>query len=155
MPRLGQTPRRDTAAGSDHAFDGRTPIREALATLRLRLLDLTARNRLLNFKHSPGKSLQLADASYQNVVKRLLASSASQVAINPVPEPKREEWIREATRLVRPDVREYAKRCGVDISYELESKHSVPGSESWALHYPEELARHCRKLAREAKSAIE
>ncbi len=39
----------------DQLFSGNISIQEALRLLRLRLLDLTARNRLLNFKHSPGK----------------------------------------------------------------------------------------------------
>ena len=38
-------------------FSGKVPIEVALNELRLRLLDMTGRNRLINFKHSPGKSL--------------------------------------------------------------------------------------------------
>jgi hypothetical protein len=56
MPETDPVTEGSTAA--DELFAGRLPIQEALAKLRLRLLDLTSRNRLLNFKHSPGKSLQ-------------------------------------------------------------------------------------------------
>lgn len=37
-------------------FSGKVPIQVALNELRLRLLDLTGRNRLVNFKHTPGES---------------------------------------------------------------------------------------------------
>lgn len=36
-------------------------LSNALAQLRLKLLDLTGRNRLINFKHTPGKSLQFVE----------------------------------------------------------------------------------------------
>src|SRR5205807_525803 len=39
--------------------------------------------------------------------------------------------------------------------HELEPHASWEGGAVRALHYPDELARHCRKLAREARSAIE
>ncbi len=39
----------------DDLFNGRLPILDALNKLRLRLLDLTRRNRLLNYKHSQGE----------------------------------------------------------------------------------------------------
>ena len=44
----------DADPEADDLFTGRVPILKALEQLRLRLLDLTRRNRLLNFKHSPG-----------------------------------------------------------------------------------------------------
>jgi hypothetical protein len=48
---------------TDDLFTGRVPILEALKKLRLRLLDLTRHNRLLNFKHSPGKCIQFVGAT--------------------------------------------------------------------------------------------
>jgi len=42
------------------------PIKAALNELRLRLLDLTGRNRLVNFRHSAGKSLQFVHTSYMS-----------------------------------------------------------------------------------------
>jgi transcription elongation GreA/GreB family factor/very-short-patch-repair endonuclease len=130
------------------------PIEEALATLRLRLLDLTSRNRLLNFKHSPGKSLQLVDSSPDKVFAKLLINQGAAVAVNPVPEPDRDRWVRVNNRLTRPDVREHAKHCGIKTSYDLQPD-AVEGGAVRALYYPDDLARHCRKLAREARSAIE
>lgn len=148
----GPTP----AAGIEDAlFAGRLPIREALAKLRLRLLDLTSRNRLLNFKHSPGKSLQLVDCSPHAVFAKLIGNQGATVPINAVPEPQRDRWVLINGRLTRPDVREHAKHCGINTSPELPAKDSGDGAATRALYYPDELARHCRKLAREARSAIE
>lgn len=139
---------------ADEIFSGRLPIQEALVRLRLRLLDLTSRNRLLNFKHSPGKSLQLVDSSADRVFAKLLSNQGLTVAVNPVPEPERDRWVLVNGRLTRPDVREHAKNCGINVAYELQSS-TAEGVAVRSLHYPDELARHCRKLAREARSAIE
>lgn len=143
------------ATAEDDLFAGRLPIREALVKLRLRLLDLTSRNRLLNFKHSAGKSLQLVDSSTDAVFAKLIGNQGAAVAINPVPEPQRDRWVRVNGRLVRPDVRDHARYCGINPSFELQSAAAKDGVGTRTLHYPDDLARHCRKLAREARSAIE
>ena len=130
-------------------------IREALGKMRLRLLDLTSRNRLLNFKHSPGKSLQFVSSSLDGVFLRLTGTQGAVVDVKPVPEPQRNLWIRTNDgRLVRPEVKDHAKSIRIDTSYEL-PRQVVEGDAVRALYYPDELARHCRKLARESKSAIE
>ena len=50
-----------------------SPLTTALEQLRLKLLDLTGRNRLINFKHTAGKSLQFVEghpaAIYQKLVE--------------------------------------------------------------------------------------
>lgn len=57
----------------NNLFNGSVPMRAALHELRMRtlLLDLTSRNRLLNFKHSADKSLQFVqtsiDAAFQHI----------------------------------------------------------------------------------------
>jgi len=126
-----------------------------LTKLRLRLLDLTSRNRLLNFKHSPGKSLQFVLSSPDKVFTKLLSNQGAAISVNPVPEPERERWTQQGGRLARPDVKEYAKQRGINTSYELMPDGNVEGSAVQSLYYPDDLARHCRKLAREARSAIE
>src|SRR5689334_4913189 len=97
-----------SASVTDELFSGRLPIKEALAKLRLRLLDLTSRNRLLSFRHSPGKSLQLVNSCPDKVLAKLLTNQGAAVAVNPVPEPERDRWLRVNNRLTRPDVREHA-----------------------------------------------
>jgi hypothetical protein len=60
-------------------------IAEILEQLRLRLLDLTSRNRLLNFKSSIAKSLQVVEAVPNAVYDRLLDGRAC--TFIPVPDP--------------------------------------------------------------------
>jgi hypothetical protein len=141
--------------GSDHIFSGDVPIHEALRLLRLRLLDLTARNRLLNFKHTPGKSLQFVQSSIDGVYKRLVETQNGRASVNPLPEPERHAWILNNGRYTKPDPRDYARLVGVDPSYELEHHRPIWGPSVTALYYPEDLAKHCRKLYREARLAIE
>ena len=62
-------------------FSGTLGVKESLNRLRSRLLDLSARNRLLNFKHSKSKSLQFV--SVQNLdgqFERLLDGKAVTLA---------------------------------------------------------------------------
>jgi hypothetical protein len=59
--------------------------------------------------------------------------------------------------MVRPDVRDYARAQGIGTSYELteqaRGEREIQGVR--ALLYPDELERHCRKMATAAKTAIE
>ncbi len=141
----------------DDLFTGRVPILKALEKLRLRLLDLTFRNRLLNFRHSPGKCIQLVDAQIDIVVHRLMEGTHRRIALSPIPEPLRSEWINVADRLTKPDAKEYAKKIGIDPSFNLSSvsKKTNNTTSLRAPYYPEDLERYCRKLHREMKSALE
>jgi SpoU rRNA methylase family enzyme/very-short-patch-repair endonuclease len=143
-------------------FSGKMPINVALNELRLRLLDLTGRNRLINFKHSPGKSLQFVHGTIDGTFKRL--TDQARVAVAPVPEPDKSDWVRKAGRMARPDVKEFASSCGISTSYNLGSRAGAAQGagnaplnpiELQTLFYAEDLGKHCRKLEREAKLAIE
>ena len=137
---------------ADDVFSGRLPLAQALEKLRLRLLDLTARNRLLNFR-AGAKTLQFVQGDLAQVYERLINSADRRVALHPVPEPKRREFVEHQGHLSRPDVRDYAKQLGISTSYDLSSTKEFSGLR--ALLYPEDLERHSRRLAREAKTAIE
>jgi very-short-patch-repair endonuclease len=137
-------------------YSGGLPIAEALEKLRLRLLDLTARNRLLNFKHTAAKTLQFVQGQPASVYERLVESNG-RVTLNAVPEPKRADWVQRLGRLARPDVRDFARQLGISTSYELAAPtgNDRESAVLQALVYPDELERHCRKLARDAKTAVE
>ncbi len=130
-------------------------LRSALEQLRLKLLDLTGRNRLLNFKHTPGRSLRSADGSPQAIYNRLVESSAkSTITIRGVPEPQPSEWPVRDGRRTRPDAEEWAAILRVPTNYEM-SGNGHGEATFRALYYPDDLSKHCRKLEREATSAIE
>ena len=136
------------------------PILEALEKLRLRLLDLTGRNRLVNFKHTAGKSLQFVHSDLEATFTALVASG-SQVQMLPLPEPSKSELTEVNGRIVRPDPREFARSRAIDCDYDLPA--SVPASGGAAgrggrlqtLFYSDDLGRHGRKLERDARLAIE
>lgn len=140
---------------------GKVPIQVALQELRLRLLDLTGRNRLINFKHAPGKTLQFIHSSIEATFRRLTSAQNSRVTIAPLSEPTGAEWTNRNGRLVKPEPRDHAVQSGLDPSYELkksgaaESAGATTGAQARTLFFAEELGKHCRKLEREAKLAIE
>lgn len=150
-------PSQETELPPDELFTGVFPISDALEKLRLRLLDLTARNRLLNFKPTAAKSLQFVEGRLSSCYQKLVESSDRRIPLHPVPEPRRPEFVERLGRLVRPDVRDYARAQGISTTYDLTDQG--PGEREIqgvrALLYPDDLERHCRKMATAAKTAIE
>lgn len=104
----------------DKIITGDLTSEDALQRLRLRLLDLTGRNRLLNFKHSVGRSLQLAHSNPEAVFSRLYpAGDGSTSLINPVPEPPRTAWTTVNGCLSKLDSKQFAASIGLDNNYEI------------------------------------
>lgn len=137
--------------------DSESPLTSALEQLRLKLLDLTGRNRLINFKHTAGKSLQFVEghpaAIYQKLVE---ANNKANISVLGLPEPARRDWVDRNGRLQRPEPREWAKSVGVPTGYDISGAgEDSEESNVRALMYPDDLAKHCRKIEREATLAIE
>jgi very-short-patch-repair endonuclease len=133
----------------------RTTLTAALEQLRLKLFDLTGRNRLLNFKHTPGRSLQSAEGDPQSLYARLVEGNGrTAITIRGVPDPQRSDWALRDGRLVRPDASEWANIQGLPTSFDLPTNRGAEATFR-ALLYPDDLAKHCRKLEREASLAIE
>jgi len=132
-------------------------LSSALAQLRFKLLDLTSRNRLLNFKYTAGKSLQFVEGQPTDIYQKLVESNNKPtISILGLPEPSRRDCVERNGRLERPDPNEWAKIKGISRSYDLtepDSKDEQPNVR--ALFYPDDLAKHCRKIEREAVLAIE
>jgi len=147
----------DANPETDDLFTGRVPILEALKQLRLRLLDLTRRNRLLNFKHSPGKCIQFVDAQPALIFRRLMEGTDRKIVLLAIPEPPRANWEIAAGQQTKPDAKDYARTLGINPSFELPVANVPDNSVSTlqTLYYPEDLERYCRKLQREMKSALE
>jgi transcription elongation GreA/GreB family factor len=136
-------------------FGGNLSIKQGLNELRLRLLDLTGRNRLINYKHTPGRSLQFVHSAMGATFRRLVENN-NQVTIAPLPEPLREEWVVRNGKAARPDPKEHAANHEISADYELVATGSTGGNGNQArtLFYADDLGKHCRKLEREAKLAI-
>lgn len=134
----------------------RSALEAALMQLRLKLLDLTGRNRLLNFKHTVGRSLQFVEGGLFPLYERLVeGNNRPTVAVQGLPEPARHDWVERNGRLSRPDQREWAGQNGIPTGYNLEERADHPTPAVRALFYQDDLAKHCRKLEREAALAIE
>ena len=135
--------------------DSSSPLISAFEQLRLKLLDLTGRNRLINFKHTVGKSLQFVEghptAIYQNLVE-----ANNKINVLGLPEPVRKNWVERNGRLERPEPREWAKSAGIPTSYDIsDAADDSDKSNVRAMRYSDDLAKHCRKIEREATLAIE
>ena len=63
-----------------------------LESLRLRLLDLSARNRLINYKHPKRSSLRIIDELPDQLVETLL--SEKEMRFLPVPEPTSRKLVK-------------------------------------------------------------
>src|SRR5579864_2622708 len=117
-----------------------------LDRIRTRLLDLTNRNKLLNFRHSNASSLRAVDASSDGVFRRLLDNE--KIAFVPVPEP---ETDRDGER---PTAKAYAEDLGWNTSFDLD----LSAGEDDALRvllYQDQLDTVGRKIATAANTAIE
>ena len=132
-------------------------LHSALEQLRLKLLDLTGRNRLINFKHTAGKSLQFIEGHPAAIYQRLVeANNKASISILGLPEPSRGDWVERNGRLQRPEPREWAKSQGISTSYDIPGAgEGSDESNVRSLMYPDDLAKHCRKIEREATLAIE
>lgn len=128
----------------------------ALEQLRLKLLDLTGRNRLINFRHTPGKSLQFVECQLNDLYQKLVeGSSKASLNIVALPEPLKRDWIEKNGRLQRPEIREWASANNIPVVYDLDPNATYEDVNVRALLYPDDLAKHCRKIEREANLAIE
>lgn len=135
-------------------FSGGIAVGEAIERLRTRLLDLSARNRLLNYRHPKGRCVQIADEPNINLVFDRLYVDAKGVPFKYVPEPLPGTYDGK-----RPEARLYAPRLGISTSFEFAPNPA--GSNGRRLHgiqtllYPADLERQLRKIASEAKTAVE
>lgn len=136
--------------GGDHQT-----LLAALEQLRLRLLDLTGRNRLLNFRHRTGRSLQFVEGQPGALYEKLVeGNTRASIAIAGLPEPPRRDWVERNGRLFRPEPLAWAGQQGIPISYDLDDRGGEAAGVR-ALLYHDDLAKHCRKIEREAMLAIE
>jgi hypothetical protein len=152
-------------------FDEHNPAFIALNNLRKRLLDLTARNRLINFRYTKRGSLRIIDELPDILVETLL--SEKEMTFLAVPEPRREELVREGfirneiedgeeIEIIKdPQAEEWAKRIGLATDYEVprpsgddyEGKHTDKALQT--LFYPYELETRLKNLRQTAESAIQ
>jgi hypothetical protein len=144
---------------------------KALQNMRKRLLDPTARNRLINFRHTKNGSLRIIDEYPNQLAETLLADK--EMRFEAVPEPTEKELIdagylsfdeenRELFRLKNdPSAEEWAKHLGFASSYEMpesspeddSSNHSDTAIQT--LLYPFEMEARLKNLLSQSELAIQ
>lgn len=148
-----------------------TPAHKALDNLRMRLLDLTARNRLINFRHTKGASLRIIDELPDQLVDMLL--SDVEMRFIAVPEATEKELIdagylkidEKTQELIElkspPSAEQWAKYLGLDTSYEVPASADEDGSGKHSdtaiqtLLYPYEMEARLKGLLQTSESAIQ
>lgn len=159
-------PRRRTAADP-----AQKRIAEALNRMRSRLLDLSGRNRLLNFRHPRRTSLRVIDELPDQLWETLLDGKSFRFIAIPKP-PKQalpalrmasvDEEESESEQPITPV--EVAKSLGISTSYEmpvpLMGRSVAPSRKHLdkkiqTLLFPEELETTLRKIRSTARTAIE
>lgn len=142
---------------------------ESLEAIRNRLLDLTGRNRLLNFRHGRTGLIRVIDEMPDQLASNIL--EGHKFTFIPVDEPRKDELIKhgyivlsedgeEVRAKPNPNAKEWAKVIGFNTNYELplsvksrESKHNDTNIQS--LLFPRELEAQLRSIRGKAKTAIE
>lgn len=144
---------------------------ESLEKLRSRLLDLSARNRLLNFSHARSKRFaRIIDELPNHLFETLTTDQAMRFA--PVPEPterqliergylKYDEQTGSVSELKKPPTAEvWAQILGMDISYELPTGASTSGDKHaddaiQTLYYPSELESRLQTLHAQSRLSLD
>lgn len=145
---------------------------ESIGKLRHRLLDLTARNRLLNFTHGRQGCIRIIDELPDEIHRLLL--SEEELRFKAIPDPTRKELIDAGyiendpqTGLDRhvkkdPTTIEWGTMLGFNTSYDLleritadyiPSKHTDKAIQT--LMFPSEMEARLRGLRAKAETAIE
>lgn len=137
-------------------------IRAALEQLRKQLLDLTAHNPLISFKHEKNsRVIRLVDVLPNHITQQLFDGKS--LAFTPVPEPTFEEiqdWKDAGRALVkkRPVITEWAEMYGISTTYDLPLGRGIkrpPGTKLQTLHYPDVLEAKLSNLYRTSRTMVE
>jgi very-short-patch-repair endonuclease len=144
----------DASKLAGELFGGKLTVAEALSKLRTRLLDLTMRNRLLNYRHPKGRSFQFTDDPDLNLLFERL-EEGKLVSLVYVPDPPAQRYENGK----KPDVRAYAREQGIGTTVDIGPSAAttaykrLPGLQ--VLQYPADLERMVRKVSSEARTVIE
>ena len=123
-------------------------VRAGLDQIRLRLLDLTGRNKLISFRHT-NSTIRAVDADLDRFHSALV--SGDKLPFLYLPEPTKEEIAQFGER---PTPRQYAEDLGWGVSFDLSRGEGRPDVFP-VLHYKEDFETLIRKLGTTARTALE
>lgn len=142
----------------------------SLESIRRRLLDLSGRNNLLNFKHPKTSCIRIIDELPDQIYSVL--ESGGKFTLIPVSEPTEQELFRagfikidskSGQRIVSdyPSAEQWAKHLDLNVSYDLPESSSLNNQEKHqdtnlqTLFYAPELEARLRSIRGSAEVAIE
>jgi len=134
-------------------------VHTGLEKIRTRLLDLTARNKLLNFRHPKTSCLRFVDTALDTVFQHLMEGNA--FTIEAVPEPDGVVRRSGDPHLLTDDAQEedkipakdYAAELGWSTDFDLDSPDEPPRLR--VLAYQDDLDRTAKKITTTARTSIE
>ncbi len=133
---------------------------DALEEIRKRLLDLTAKNTLLNYRHTKGRSLRIVADSIDRIYTAL--QSGKPQWLQPVPEPTRQQLLHfsdtpDKNEASLPKAEEWAKELGIDTNPELAVSSTADNHQAFlqTLYYDAPLAGLLSKIRAQANSAFD
>ena len=144
----------DAGALANELFSGKLSVAESLERLRTRLLDLTMRNKLLNYRHPKALSLQFTDDPDLNLLYERLEEGKS-VPLAYVADPP----VQRYDNGKKPEARVYARELNIGTSVDVGPSATntaykrLPGLQ--VLQYPTDLERFARKMSSEARTVTE
>lgn len=135
------------------------PLLSGLDRMRNRLLDLTNRNKLLNFRHTKRSSLRLIDVSVNKLHQMLLDEEV--FTFKAIPQPIEAEYEPEGFE-EKPTAEEWAKHLDIPADYNLQAHHhqnrkslNDPENSLQALLYSQDLEANLKRIKSLAQTAIE
>lgn len=144
---------------------------DSLESVRKKLLDLSSRNILLNYRHPKGKSIRLIDVLPDEIVTALRTDKS--LTFTPVAEPTEKQLLaagyieidpqtKQKKTKGFPDAEQWAKHLGFAITYDLADSQSSEEEQPQhqdnnlqTLLYATELEARLRNLRSLADTAIE
>ena len=138
-------------------------VNNGLEKTRRNLLDLSGRNRLLNFKFTGSKLIRFIDEIpnqiFFDLMERADGTERKGLEILPIPLPKKADY-PNSDNLKTIDVKAHASKLGFACEWQLSNSNN-PDEKKFndgklqTLNYPEQLDRTLRRIQSEAKTAIE
>ena len=130
----------------------------SLAETRKRLLDLTASNALLNYRHPQDRCISIVADTADRIYAAL--QGGEELKFRPVPEPGSKELQQSelwGSGNKTPNAEEWAKRLGINTALELTAPITAESKKDdlQTLLYPATLASRLQKIRALAGSAMD
>jgi hypothetical protein len=134
-----------------------TQIKVAIERMQSKLLDLSSRNRLINFDLNRKNVLRFVDAPLSDIYERLVEPNQKKgLLIAGLPDPSRRDWIDQDGKKQRPNELDWARSNGISVSYD--NPLTKPGNTKRKLQtlvYASDLANRARSIRNQARLIVE